>query len=520
MEKCKICSREFKNVGSLSRHLSQKHNIKYYDYMINYLNIIHPLCIVCNEKKVRYHKTRFSEYCSFECSVIANSNNELINQKRSTTLKEFNKNNPSIRENVGKRLKELYAGDSELKQRVSDSLKKAWEKRNKEERKFWVRGLNKQETIEKRNITIRNIYSNNDKLKERISNSVKIAYKNMDDAIKEIIFNSVNNQEVYKKRANTLKKKWENLTYEEKGKLLDSMKCGYVSKDEEELNNFIKNELNIDTIQSYRKLGTELDIFIPQQNIAIEYNGLFWHSELNGKNRNYHLEKTKICEQNNIQLIHIFEDEWKNKKDIVKSKLSYLLNKSINNEKIYARKCNIKEIKKESIDFLNKNHIQGSDNSTIRLGLYYGSELLVAVMTFNTARAIYYNKQKQNNVYELVRYATDINYNVIGGAGKLLKYFTKKYNPSEIYSYADKRYTNRNNNLYLNLGFSFKSESKPNYFYIEKYRKRLHRFNFTKYKLIKMGNDANLTEWEIMQQLGYDRIWDCGAFKYVKNLDM
>jgi len=259
----------------------------------------------------------------------------------------------------------------------------------------------------------------------------------------------------------------------------------------------------------------ELDIYIPSLKLAIEFNGLYWHSDIRGKKyKNYHLNKTKKCNEKGIRLIHIFEDEWINNEEIVKSKLKYILN--INNtNKIYARKCVIKEIDSNSSKiFLEKYHIQGADNSSIRIGLFYNNEL-ISIMTFGKFRLALGYKLSKENEYELIRFCTGEK-NVIGAGGKLFSYFIKHYNPLKIISYADKRWSN-SNAFYSKIGFKLFGETKPNYWYIDKnYMHRIHRFNFRKQVLTKMLPifDPSLTEWENMQINGYDRIWDCGNLKY------
>lgn len=152
-----------------------------------------------------------------------------------------------------------------------------------------------------------------------------------------------------------------------------------------------------------------------------------------GKDKKYHLNKTIDCEKAGYRLIHIFEHEWINKQEIIKSKLKALFN--VEQTKIYARKCLIKEISNtEKNDFLNQYHIQGADKSKVKLGLYFKDEL-IAVMTFGKPR---FNK---NYEYELIRYATSKQ--VIGGASKLLKYFERNYKPESIITYADRCYSQR-----------------------------------------------------------------------------
>jgi hypothetical protein len=273
------------------------------------------------------------------------------------------------------------------------------------------------------------------------------------------------------------------------------------------------NEHNIEYIKNDRIVlnGKELDIYIPSHNIAIEFNGIYFHSNA-FKTNNYHLEKTEICNSNNIQLIHVFEDEWDHKKEIVKSILLNKLNKVEN--KIYARKCIIKLVKtKDKSKFLNENHIQGMVGSSINLGLYYNDEL-VSLMTFGKKRLALGNKIKNDNEYELLRFCNKLNTSVVGGASKLLKYFIQTYKPTEILSYADKRWSN--GNLYKKLGFVEVKSTSPNYFYIVN-KKRKHRFEFRKDILVKNGFDSTKTEFQIMEERGIPRIYDVGNFVFKLN---
>jgi len=257
----------------------------------------------------------------------------------------------------------------------------------------------------------------------------------------------------------------------------------------------------------------EIDIFFPELSIGIEYNGLYWHSEKGGRMKDYHINKTNHCLAQNIHLIQIFSDEWLNKKDIVKAKLQSILKQSPKSHTIYARKCHIEEISsKQKNEFLNNHHIQGEDRSSIKLGLFNGGEL-VAVMTFSHPR-VSLGATPTPDVYELSRYASS--FNVVGGASKLIKHFQTTYHPTQIYSYSDNRWTNPNKNMYLVIGFSKTGTSSPGYFYTKNYLTRIHRYNFTKYHLKKLGADTeNKTERQIMEEMGYTRVWDCGSTKYV-----
>ena len=286
-------------------------------------------------------------------------------------------------------------------------------------------------------------------------------------------------------------------------------KCtSIMSKPEREINTFL-DSISITGNTSDRKIlnGLELDIYIPSNNLAIEFDGLYWHNELHKPN-DYHLNKTKECQSNNIQLIHIFEDEWMFKENIVKSRIKNIL--GLTQNRIYGRKCIIKEVNiKDSKLFLDNNHIQGKVNSSINIGLYYNNEL-VSLMCFNKPRSGIGSKY---DGYELSRFCNKLDTTVIGSASKLLKYFENMYQPKEIKSYADLRWSE--GNLYKTLGFELNHINEPNYWYIIN-NQRKHRFNYRKSLLINEGFDASKTEREIMFERGIYRIYDCGTLSYSK----
>ena len=294
-------------------------------------------------------------------------------------------------------------------------------------------------------------------------------------------------------------------------------KCGYnISIAEDEIVSFIKDELKItNIIQRNKKLiyPYEIDIFLPDYKIGIEYDGLIWHSEKFGKDKYYHLEKLNKCNEQGINLINIFEDEYNEHKEIVFEKIRHVLKKDEVKEKIYARKCIVKEINKNKAEiFLNNNHIQGYNPSTVYIGAYYNNKL-VAVMTFK-------RENKNSDKWELNRFATDINKHCVGIGGKLFSFFINTYNPSEVKSFADRRWTlDSSNNLYTKLGFEIVETLLPDYSYVTSKGKRVHKFNMRKNLLIKRYPEYNLTtdmtEKEMVDKLGIYRIWDCGKYKYV-----
>jgi hypothetical protein len=284
------------------------------------------------------------------------------------------------------------------------------------------------------------------------------------------------------------------------------------SEPQQEIYLFLKNECNFEIIENSRSIISplELDIYIPEKNIAIEFDGLYWHSEKCGKDSKYHLNKTKLCEEKNIQLIHIFDDEWRTKQDIVKSRLKNLLGLSEN--KIYARNCIIKEIdSKLSKQFQEENHIQGGIYSKVNLGLFYNNEL-VSLMTFSKPR---FDKKHD---WELVRFCNKLNYNVVGAASKLLKYFERNYNPKNIVSYADRCWSK--GNLYIKLGFELDHISPPDYWYTNSLI-RESRIKYQKHKLSKILANFDETKSEVQNMLdnGFARIWNCGNLVMEKNYE-
>lgn len=283
----------------------------------------------------------------------------------------------------------------------------------------------------------------------------------------------------------------------------------------DEVFEFIRS-LNITDVERNNRsilCGLELDLVIPSKNIAIEYNGLYHHvyrphettfSKI--KDSKYHHGKTIKAAEKGYTLFHIFSDDWVNPskkkiwKSILKSKLHVL------KERIFARKCTIVSLlPHEKNLFLDENHLQGRDKSTINYALKF-EDRIVALMTFSKSR---YSKKHD---WELVRFCPLIDTNVVGGFSKLLSHFRKNHKGS-IVSYADR--SRSLGNVYEKNGFTLTRTNPPSYWYVnfKVAEKRLHRTNFMKSKITSKGDLR--TEAEIMVDLGYDRIWDCGTLTFV-----
>ena len=289
------------------------------------------------------------------------------------------------------------------------------------------------------------------------------------------------------------------------------------SKPEEEIGDFIRSILPNEEIRfNVRDVinGYELDIFVPLHNIAIEFNGLYWHST-RVKDKYYHVKKLKACNDNGIRLVQIFEDEYLYKKDIVLSKIKRLLGKDDALPKIYARKCIVQKIDySTATDFLDKFHIQGSCKATVYYGAYDTNQNLDGVMTFI---------RSSGDKWELTRYASRSDALCIGLAGKLFKHFVNEYNPKYVKSFADRRWTiSADDNLYTKIGFHLSEVERPDYAYvINGTVKRFHKFSFRKKYLIKKYNlSPDLTESEMAEKINAYKIYNCGLLKYVWGPDV
>jgi hypothetical protein len=266
-----------------------------------------------------------------------------------------------------------------------------------------------------------------------------------------------------------------------------------------EIFDYINSVYSGEIIQSYRD-GYEIDIYLPELNLGFEFNGLYFHSE-KFKDKNYHINKTDYFKDRGVRIIHIWEDDWIHRNNIIKSQINNWLGIS---NKLWARKCEVKIIKnnKHVSNFLNNNHIQGNGRSSVKIGLFYNKEI-VSIMTFNHLEGR--NKMSSNH-WNINRFCNKKDVSVIGGASKILKYFIKEYSPNRIISYADNDWSN--GNMYNKLGFSISKTPKPDYKYIVG-GKRIHKSNFKKSKL-----KTNLTENKHMKNMNVLRIWDCGKIKF------
>jgi very-short-patch-repair endonuclease len=552
------------NTTALKHYIKKGYNVRVGDEIIVNVNDLTPSstykvkvkCDICgNEKELTYNKyikniKKYNLYtCSNKCSSIKN---------KKTNLEKYGSENYSNREKYKKTCLEKYGVENSFQ--ILDTKEKIKKTNIK---KYGVESANSSDIVKnnKKKSLLKKYgvdsYSKTNEYKEKMKlyNQNK-EYKNQklktftNTCIEKYgVSHTSNMPEIRKKIKNSNQNTYQNKIIDNNILIVDFDRKGYICKCdycknnffinysilknrkksktvicticnpiqqqtsgmEIQLQHFIKENYDTEILINKRNIiyPYELDIYLPELKLAFEFNGLWWHNELNKEN-NYHLNKTEKCEKQGIQLIHIYEDDWIYKQEIVKSFILNKLNKTSN--KIYARNCEIKEINDNNLikEFLDKNHIQGFIGSKIKLGLFYNNEL-ISLMTFGNRRIAMGKKLTNENEYELLRFCNELNTNAIGGASKLFKYFIETYKPKEITTYADRSFSQ--GDLYKQLGFEFKGNTEPNYFYIID-GVRHHRFNFRKDKLVKEGFDFNKTEHEIMLEKNIYRIYDSGNLKF------
>lgn len=264
---------------------------------------------------------------------------------------------------------------------------------------------------------------------------------------------------------------------------------------EKKMYDYIKAICDLEVINGFKDGKMEIDIYIPELKIGFEFNGLYWHSNL-FKEKNFHKNKSEYFQEKGIRIIHIWEDDWDNKRNIIESQIRNLLKKGEN--RISARNCQVRVINcvKTCRSFLDKNHIQGYVNSNLKLGLFLKEEL-IGIMTFDHFEG---RKKMQSDSWNLNRFCIKTGFSVVGGASKLFSYFLKNIKPKKVISYADLDWSR--GDIYYKLGFNLEHQLEPDYKYIID-NKRINKSNFRKSRI-------GISE----SKLRILKIWNCGKLKF------
>lgn len=363
-----------------------------------------------------------------------NKNKEVLKKRAKTNLEKYGSScclgNNKIREKAKKRCLEKYGDEYPLRSAIyKDELLKKRHETNLE--RYGCEEITSTEYFK-------------NKVKEKCLERYGTNFPN-ESIYSNSIFSSLENFEEYLKNKNLNKpaindlirdlsvsdsyllKKIHNLKADDLVNLKPTR-----SSDEKAIYNFLVEELGIPETEIIVKDtsildGLELDLYLPKYKTAIEYNGNYWHSSIY-KDANYHQNKSIAAEKKGVHLMHIYEYEWNDstKQKIVCSIIRNALGKNTN--KVFARKCELKEVsKKDAHIFLDENHLQGYRGGSKIYGLYFAGSL-VQIMIFG-----------KNSKYdwEIIRAASAINTNVVGGTSKLLAHFIKENNPKSIFSYCD-----------------------------------------------------------------------------------
>ena len=469
-----------------------------------------PECSVCGKEKVRFINKKLSATCSQKCS------RKLATAKAKKTFQtKYGVDNPFKDESVKNKIRETnlerYGNESFTRtDEYKEKTKKTCQERYGEDhhlKSSETRDKIKNSLIEK--FGVDNPFKDSE-IKKKIQGTLKERYgvefssharydvgvldKLLDRRYMEESYNSYGAEWIINDLNVSKKTVYDYLLKHE----IDLLNDGRSFK-EKEVQNFIES-LGFSVECSRRNLihPYEIDLYIPEKNLAIEFNGIFWHSTV-FKDRNYHQKKSLMCKDKGIKLIHVWEDDWDNKKEIVQNKIAFSLGIS---ERIYARKCDIVYPSTKKIrEFYNTNHIQGFVRATTHIGLEYGGELVACVSFLDTG----------DGIFDLNRYATSKS--VVGGFTRLLREFKKSFEWDTIFTFAHLDYSH--GNLYGVAGFDKIRITEPGLWYV-KGERRHRREQFMKHKLKdKLENfDDSLTERENMEAHGFVQLFDAGSIRF------
>lgn len=268
------------------------------------------------------------------------------------------------------------------------------------------------------------------------------------------------------------------------------------SKAQYAIASFIKS-LGLEVESNCRSIITplEIDIYVPSHNLAIEYNGLYWHN-INQKSSTYHQSKTDRCMASGISLLHVFEDEWRDKRHIIESMIKHRLGMS--SIKIGARKCTLRKLEvAERRAFFEQNHIDGDTNAKLAFGLFYNDELVSALSLRNPFH------KKHAASLEVARMCSKLDTAVQGSLSRLTMAAleeSKRIGYASLLSYVDTRFGG--NKTWETSGWSKTSET-PGRFWWTDYTNRFNRFRY------RADKKNGLTEEQVATEAGVVKIYGC-----------
>lgn len=477
---CKICNIDFENGKKLSNHLKKIHKISSLEYTIQYLyNGLRPTCLSC-ERYTRYISFKFKQYCQIHSKEAMKIGGSKGGKNKIPWAKGKTKENDDRLKNIS--ISFQGKGNPFYGKKHNDEIKKLLKENN----------LLSEEEYNERLLARRNDFKVLTKYEEYFSRQKTY-----------LILQCQTCGQIQKKTLQSF----------ERGSLCQNCYPFTISKDEVEIANYIQ-ELGFIVERNNRELLSpyEIDIYVPEKSFAIEYNGLFWHSFNFEKNKNKHWIKTKKALQKNITLLHIFSDEWNNKKELIKSMIAHKL--GVSKIRLPARKLIAKEIKENDAKlFFNNNHIDGYTRSLINFGLILSNDndkqSIVACLSLRKPL----HAKTYSNALEIARFAIVKNHSIPGSFSKLLNYAinwirNNAHYCNNIITYADLRFGT--GHVYAKNGFEIVKENTGISFWYTDGKQKYNRFKF------RAKN--NLSEKEVAIKAGVYRIYGCGNALYRLNI--
>jgi hypothetical protein len=503
METCLICGKEKKSKRALATHLQMVHHLKSKDYTIQYiLKGEQPKCLLCNNEP-RYVSFEFKQYCKEHKNIAETKGGKRGGRGAKLSLDVFEER---LKEYCS--LRNVEDLNNRYEDYISQNEKNIKVKCNKceEELTTSLNYLRDHSSI-CGNCRDR---STSEETKGKISNTLTMKKEVFEKRVlnKCDTFKVLTKYEEYGSRKLQKKLKVEcakcgditkrTLQQLDEGTLC--WKCNPSSKPENEVAEWVES-LGLDVVRNSRKIiaPKEIDIYIPSKKVAIEYNGLYWHSELN-KEKSYHSDKSKACKDKGIFLFHVFSDDWEQKQDVVKSMIKNKL--GLNKTKVAARKCKIIEQEKNKLmdKFFNDNHLLGHVQATKGFFLEYNDQVVAGITLRKPAH------RKYKGSVEVARFTTKIDTTVQGGFSKLLKAaikWAKDNGYEKVITYAD--LSHGNGNVYEKNGFTFLNETKLSYWYTD---------GISRYNRFKFRAQDGKTEKQVAEDNGVFKIFGCGNNLY------